>query len=127
LLTKPFVLPAGELHVNAATKDGSLHVAVCDEKGEPIKGFEASNAVRADKTAIPVHWPEKLERLHGQTVRLRFTLEKGKLYSFWVGAVRTPSSGVGFIPIGDVDDTITTAIVCDGCPACRVQFRDEGR
>lgn len=85
MLTKPFVLPVGELHVNAATKDGSLRIAVCDEKGEPIKGFEASREIRADKTAIPVSWPDKLERLRGQTVRLRFTLEKGKLYSFWIG------------------------------------------
>jgi len=59
---------------------------VCDEKGEPIKGFQASNAVRADKTAIDVTWPgAKLEGLRGRVMRLRFTVQKGKLYSYWVG------------------------------------------
>ena len=89
LLTRPFVLPAGELHVNAAMKDGSLRVAVCGEKGVPIKGFDESSEIRADKTAIHVRWLDKLERLRGQTVRLRFTLERGKLYSFWFGERRS--------------------------------------
>ena len=85
LLTRPFVLPAGELHVNAATNDGSLRVAVCGENGVPVKGFDESSEIRADKAAIQVSWQDKLERLRGQAVRLRFTLERGKLYSFWFG------------------------------------------
>ena len=66
--------------------DSGLRVAVCDEKGQPIKGFEQSQEIRTDKTAVDVSWGEsKLEKLRGQTVRLRFTLQKGKLYSYWVG------------------------------------------
>ncbi len=89
LLTRPFVLPAGTLHVNVAAPKGVLRVAVCDEKARPIEGFEQSNEVRADRPAVAVSWPKaRLERLRGQRVRLRFTLQQGKLYSYWLGESR---------------------------------------
>ncbi|MBM4067704.1 MAG: exo-alpha-sialidase [Planctomycetes bacterium] len=85
LMTRPFVLSAGELHINADTAAGTLQVAVCDESGKSIKGFEQSRQIRSSRTDVVVSWKgAKLESLRGQTVRLRFTLQRGKLFSYWL-------------------------------------------
>ena len=86
LLTKPFVLPEGTLHVNADTAEGVLQVTVCDEQGQPITGFEQSQEIHSDKTAAAVSWSDtKLESLRGRNLQLRFTLQKGELFSYWIG------------------------------------------
>lgn len=87
-MTKPFVLPAGRLYVNVAATKGWLRVGVSGEKGQPIKGFEESQEIRVDRTSAEVSWPgAKLDDLRGQTVRLRFTLQDGKLFSYRIGSV----------------------------------------
>jgi hypothetical protein len=89
LWTKPFVLPAGDLHVNVAARGGSLRVAVCGEDGKPLPGLESSREISKDKTAIPVVWPNiSLQSFKGQIVRLRFTLQKGQLFAYWIGESR---------------------------------------
>lgn len=86
LRTKPFVLSKGTLHVNADTTEGGLWVSVFDDKGQPIKGFEHSLDIRSDKTSVEVSWGDaKLESLSGKVVQLRFNLQKGKLFSYWIG------------------------------------------
>ncbi len=85
LRTRPMALPGGQLHVNADLRGGSLRVAVLDQAGQPVKGFEASEPVSMDATKVVVSWGNAdLDRLRGQTVRLQFTLQKGKLFSFWM-------------------------------------------
>lgn len=85
LLTQPFVLPGGKLHVNGDFRVGSLRVTVCNPAGEPIKGFELSQAISRDALDIPVSWNKStLDDLRGQTVRLKFKLQKGKLFSHWL-------------------------------------------
>jgi hypothetical protein len=86
LLTRPFTWPGGELYVNADAQGGSLQVAVLDEAGEPLPGFEASRAMAADTTAAAVSWNGAgLDRLRDQRVRLKFTLQNGKVFSYWFG------------------------------------------
>jgi hypothetical protein len=94
VLTKPFVLPPGQLHLNAdATPPspplhkggmGGVWVTVCDAEGKPLPGFEQSFPITGDRCRAMVRWnPGRLSQLRGRTVRLRFTLRQAKLFSYW--------------------------------------------
>jgi hypothetical protein len=84
LLTRPFVLPNGDLHLNVDARGGWIRVAVCDGTGSPIDGFETSEPVTGDMLDAVVRWEKgNLRRLEGRTVQLRFSLQRAKLYSFW--------------------------------------------
>jgi hypothetical protein len=85
VLTKSFVLPDGNLHVNTALfKGGSVCVAVCDEAGNPLKGFEESQPITADTTNAVVRWKgATLKSLKGKVVRMKFVLRKANLFSYW--------------------------------------------
>jgi hypothetical protein len=86
LLTRPFVLPPGALHVNAALTGGSLRVALCGEDGSPIPGVAESATLSGDRTDAVVDLaPAALEARHGQLVCLRFTLLRSKLFAYWFG------------------------------------------
>ncbi len=89
VLTKPFLLPPGTLHVNVSAPEGELRIAVCDETGRAIKGFEESQKINVDTTGTAVSWGDtKLERLRGQSIRLRLTLQNAKLFSYWFDATK---------------------------------------
>jgi len=81
VLTKPFLLPQGRLHVNLAAPEGSLRVALCDAQGEPLPDLPESDELVGDRTSFPI--PGRWEALQGRTVRLRFTLRRGDLYAYW--------------------------------------------
>jgi len=84
VLTKPFVLPGGELYLNTDASSGQVHMTVCDAAGEPLQGFERSQPLTGDHPKISVQWNNgKLDKLSGQTIRLRFTVQRGKLFSYW--------------------------------------------
>jgi len=72
------------LFVNVDAPEGELRVEVLDEKGA---GVLQSEPIKGDTTLRKVTWPEQknLEPLVGKTIRLRFTLRNGALYSFWTG------------------------------------------
>jgi hypothetical protein len=91
LRTKPFVLTGKRLFVNAATaegKNGSIRVAVLDQSGKEISGFDiaSSTPIRGDGIRLPAVWQqgESVERLVGQTIQLRFEMQNASLYSFLV-------------------------------------------
>ncbi|MCH7686754.1 MAG: hypothetical protein IH899_08750 [Planctomycetes bacterium] len=85
LLTKPFRLPAGQLHVNAAVKDkGQITVALCNESGKPMKEFGESKPITGDVLDGTAHWSHDIPgSLRGKTVRLKFTIQNADLYSYW--------------------------------------------
>jgi hypothetical protein len=86
LLTRAFALPLGALHVNAAVPTGSLQVALCGDDGEPLLGLAQDATLVVDSTDAPVEFgPGVLEAQRGRVVRLRFTLTRGKLFSYWFG------------------------------------------
>jgi hypothetical protein len=86
LVTRPFAWPGGKLHVNANTSGGWLRASVLDESGKPIQGFEQSQPLSADSTGSAVSWANAgLDRLANRQVRLKFTLCKGSLFSYWIG------------------------------------------
>ncbi len=96
LTTRKLRFAGKYLFVNANCPEGSLRVEVLDEDGKPIKGYTAvdCNAVRADKTLVRVSWKKNatLKKLAGRPVRLRFLLENGALYSFWVSPEKSGAS-----------------------------------
>ena len=81
LLTKPMEVDGGELHVNADLR-GGLIVEVTDGEGVTLDSY-ASHALAKDGTDIAVRFDRSLEELVGRTVRLRFRMWEGNLYSYW--------------------------------------------
>jgi hypothetical protein len=86
LLTQPFLLPDGELHLNVDASKGLALVEVCDERGGALTGFEASEPVRSDQPDAVARWPrQSLRELAGKKVCLRIRLSRARLFSYWVG------------------------------------------
>ena len=86
VVTRPVVLPAGDLRVNARSPWGAVTVEILDEGGVPIPEVPRSAPVSADGVDLKVEWPGgvSLDSLQGRPVRLRFTLENAHLYSWRV-------------------------------------------
>ena len=103
LTTRPVTFKGLHLFVNTNCADGSLRVELLDESGSPISPFTLTNSipVSADKTLIQIAWKDTadLSRLVGQTVRFRFVLKNGELYSFWVSPNKSGAS-YGYIAAG---------------------------
>ncbi len=87
--TKPFKLEGSKLEVNLNAQNGGCLVEVLDEGGKPIPGFTHGDAValRAlDGLRLQPRWkpPADLAALEGKAVRLKFHLQKARLYAFQV-------------------------------------------
>ncbi len=86
--TRLLALAGRRLHVNADCGFGELRVEVLDRDGSPVPGYAASECrpLRADSIDLPVRWRNRssLRALASTPVRLRFHLNKTRLYSFWV-------------------------------------------
>ncbi len=95
LVTRPLTFSGAHLFVNADLQGGELKVEVLDESGRVIDAFsrDACNAVTGNAAKLPVVWRQaSLASLSGRTVRLKFILTRGRLYSFWVSAWPTGES-----------------------------------
>lgn len=115
LVTSPVTFDGQYFFVNAAAK--SLKVEVLDKNGRPIRRFSGKNSIPLDDidaTKHMVSWEggKSLKSLAGKTVRFKFTLSEGSLYSFWVspwesGESRgyTGGGGPGLNPSG-IDEPI---------------------
>ena len=91
--TRLFTMPDADLTLNAAVpalerpfaKDQAfVMVAVLDDKGEVVSGFEADKCVIAknDRADIPLKWGAASARqLAGKTIRLRFYLRGSTIYA----------------------------------------------
>lgn len=87
LTTRPFKFTGTNFEVNADLREsGEMRVAVLDEDGNVIPGFDSSNCgvLIGDDVQHTVMWAgaKELSELLGQTVRLRFQYHDGELYSF---------------------------------------------
>ena len=80
LVTKPLRWRGG-LRLTADAESGRVQVAVIGDQGEILA---RSRPVEGDVTDGEVHFdePKRLEDLAGRSVRLRFVLQRAKLYSF---------------------------------------------
>jgi hypothetical protein len=85
VLTEPFVLPKGELHLNVSAGKGSAVVQLCDDQAKPIAGFEGSTPIKTDETDTKVGWSgRRLEEFANKKVCLRIKLREAQLYSYWI-------------------------------------------
>lgn len=85
-ITKPFVAE-GELNVNVDAKDGEFGAEVLDAKTmKPLPGFEMENCrtIQGDHLTAVVRWQEKSAVDVSIPVRVRFVMNRAKLYSFWL-------------------------------------------
>ena len=90
LTSKPLTFEGEFLYLNYAVEEsGTLRVEVQDEQGNPIDGFSLSDCtpMRGDAIKEVVRWKGStdLGRLAGTSIRLRFQLKGGDLYSFRFG------------------------------------------
>ena len=81
------MLDGDELEVNVDAKDGWVRIELLDENSKAIGGFSGEAAKRykgADGLRLKPQWKSggDLSQLKGKTVRLRFTFQDGRLYSF---------------------------------------------
>jgi hypothetical protein len=93
----------GYLFVNAAVSNGELRVEVVDDAGAVVPGlaFQDCTPVAADATRIGIRWASRgsLSALSRQPFRLRFSIQSGSLFSFWVAPTLEGTSN-GFLAAG---------------------------
>lgn len=114
LKTEPVVFDGKYLFVNADVKGkrSQLLVEVLDADGNPVEGFAKEDCIglkKTDSTKSMIVWKNNrdLATLAGKTVRLKFYLRDGDLYSFWISPWETGESrgytaggGPGLSPSG---------------------------
>ena len=82
---------------------GNLRCEVLDEKGIVIEPFSEAGClpIQTDSTKQQIAWKSgaDLSRLAGRSVRFRFLLQEGEIYSFWVSVERNGASH-GYVAAG---------------------------
>lgn len=96
-LTTPILKFKGDyLFVNAKV-EGSLNVEVLNEKGAVISGFSKDDCITisGDKTKTLVKWKnnDSLKSLADKKIKLKFYLENGEIFSFWISPTSDGKSG----------------------------------
>ena len=88
LTTRPVTFSGDRLFVNLKAPRGELRVSVLDAEGRPVAGLRAQEcaALSRDSSRAQVTWSSgvDLSGLAGRPCRLRFHLQSGQLFSFWV-------------------------------------------
>lgn len=88
LTTRKITFNGKYLFVNADVAKGELKAELLNKNGKTIAPFsmENCNPVSEDKTMQMISWKENdnLSSLAGKSVKLKFHVKNGKLYSFWV-------------------------------------------
>jgi hypothetical protein len=86
MTTKPFVFIGDALEVNANAADGSIAVEALDLDGKVIEGFSKNDcqSITSDSVRHIVKWKGSgdCQLIQARPIKLRFYLEKAKLYSF---------------------------------------------
>jgi hypothetical protein len=81
VLTKPFRLPSQVVCVNVDADGGELHIEVLDDAENIVA---TSDVMRGDLQHGKVVWmKDGLSSMVGETIRFRFKLRNGSLYSYW--------------------------------------------
>lgn len=88
IVTKPMIFNGKYLFVNVDCPKGALRVEVLDRYNNVVPGYELDNCIpiRENKTLYRVEWKNKkdLQALDKDKIKLRFSIENGALYSFWI-------------------------------------------
>lgn len=103
LTTRPVAFVGKRLFVNVAAAQGELRASVLDHEGNEIAPFtrDTCQPLAVDTTLAEVKWrgADDLASLAGKTVRFRFHLRGGDLYSFWVSRDASGASH-GYVAAG---------------------------
>lgn len=103
LTTRRLRFHGRRLFVNAATVQGELRAEILDVDGNVIPPFTKSNSipVSVHSTCAEMRFSgaEDLATLVNRTVRIRFHLRRGSLYSFWVSPDASGASH-GYVAAG---------------------------
>ncbi len=103
ITTRPVTFTGKHLSVNVDCPQGELRAEVIDGDGNAIGPFTMENCmpVSVDKTRVPVNWRgvEDFSSVAGKPVRLRFALQRGSFYAFWVSRDSAGHSG-GYVAGG---------------------------
>lgn len=87
LLTEVLEFKGEYLFVNADIK-GTLKAEILDDKGNVISGFSRDDciAVSGDGAKKQVEWKSKasLKSISSNRIRIRFYVENGEIYAFWI-------------------------------------------
>jgi hypothetical protein len=83
-ITKPLTFKGTRLTLNMAAK-GSVRVALLDDAGNVIPGYESAEAT-GDAVSQEIRFTSDLAALEGKSVRLRFELKDAKLFAFQFGS-----------------------------------------
>jgi hypothetical protein len=84
--THEFVPEGKQLFVNADVEKGRLMVEVLDPNGKVMEGYdqESSAIQHEDSVRQEIKWKRAMALPAGVPMRLRFHLENGDLYSYWI-------------------------------------------
>jgi len=103
ILTEPLQFAGSYLFVNVDAPKGAISAQIEDMEGKVIQpfSFENCNAVKGDTTRKEITWngAKSLGKLSYKPVRIRFKLENGKFYSFWVSVAKNGRSD-GYLGAG---------------------------
>jgi hypothetical protein len=103
LTTRPVRFSGKYLFVNVNNPDGELRVEVLNEAGQVLPRLAVQNCVpiATNKTLQQVRWKgvDDLAFLANKTVRFRFHLKNGNIYSFWVSP-QTSGASDGYVAAG---------------------------
>jgi len=103
LITRKMSFKGKYLFVNVNCPEGELKVEIVNENNAVISGFSADNCkpLSVNSTIQQVHWKNSkdLSILAGETVRFRFYLKNGDLFSFWVSPEKSGAS-YGYLAAG---------------------------
>ncbi len=87
-LTTPKLSFNGEFFFINANISGKLWVELLDEKGEAIKGFSKKDCIEftGDNSKQIIKWESNptLKSLKGQKIKVKFYIENGEVFSFWI-------------------------------------------
>ena len=100
LTTRPIVFSGRQLFVNAAV-DGELRAEILDVDRKVLVPADACVPVKGDSTRHVVRFTSlaDLQSAAGRPLRLRFRLERAKLFAFWVSDSSAGRSG-GYLAAG---------------------------
>ncbi len=102
--TRPLTISGPQLFVNAAIRaGGTLRAELLDSEGRSLAPFTRDQAVpfTGDRTCARLEWKHgrDFSAMAGRSVRIRFTLQEGDLYAFWMAP-----EGFGVAPSGSASD-----------------------
>jgi len=96
LLTRLITFSDKYLFINFEGKEGAIVAEICRKDGKPIPEYTREDCFPAngDSTKYLMKWKNRdnLEELSGKPVRIKFYLNRSKLFSFWISKNQSGTS-----------------------------------